>query len=79
MTLKDALKQFEALGSDKMRAQNSKCRAGSAQFGVKRGEIRKVAEKIKCDHALALGLWQTGNVDAQFSAPLVMKPAKLSA
>jgi 3-methyladenine DNA glycosylase AlkD len=79
MTLKEALKQLESLGDEKMRAQNAKHGAGKNQFGVKRGDIRKVAEKIKTDHELALALWQTGNVDAQFLAALVIKPGKLSA
>ena len=79
MTLKEALKQLESLGNEKMRAQNTKNGAGKNQFGVKRGDIRKVAEKIKTDHELALALWQTGNVDAQFLAALVIKPGNLSA
>jgi 3-methyladenine DNA glycosylase AlkD len=79
MTLKEALKQLESLGDEKMRAQNTRHGAGKNQFGVKRGEIRKVAEKIKTDHALALALWQTGNLDAQFLAALVIKPKNLSA
>ncbi len=79
MTLKDALKQLEALGSGRMRAQNAKHGAGTAQFGVKRGDIRKVAAQIKTDHALALALWQTGNIDAQFLAALVIQPKELSA
>jgi 3-methyladenine DNA glycosylase AlkD len=79
MTLKDALKQLESLGSERMRAQNSKHGAGKNQFGIKRGDIRKVAEKIKADHELALALWHTGNIDAQFLATLVIKPDKLSA
>ena len=79
MTLKEALKQLESLGNEKMRAQNTKNGAGKNQFGVKRGDIRKVAEKIKTDHELALALWQTGNVDAQFLAALVIKAKNLSA
>ncbi len=79
MTLTAALKQLESLGSEKMRAQNAKHGAGGKQFGVKRGDIRKVADKIKSDHALALALWRTGNIDAQFLAALVMKPKELSA
>lgn len=79
MTLKDAMKQLEALGNDRVRAQNAKHGAGKNQFGVMRGDIRKVAEKIKSDHALALALWETGNIDAQFLAALVMKPKDLSA
>ena len=52
---------------------------GKNQFGVKMGDIRGVAKKIKSDHELALALWKTGNVDAQFLATLVIKPKSLSA
>ena len=79
MTLKDALKQLKALGNEKVRALNAKSGAGDKQFGVQLGDIRKVAKKIKTDHALALSLWETGNVDAQFLATLVVQPKKLSA
>jgi 3-methyladenine DNA glycosylase AlkD len=79
MTLQQALKQLESLGNETVRAHNAKHGAGKNQFGVKRGDIRKVAEKIKTDDELALALWQTGNVDAQFLAALVIKPKNLSA
>lgn len=79
MTLKEALKQLEALGSERMRAQNTKNGAGKNQFGVKRGDVRAVAEKIKTDHELALALWKAGNIDAQFLATLVIKPKSLTA
>jgi 3-methyladenine DNA glycosylase AlkD len=84
MTLEEALRQLESLGSEGMRAYNAKSSAfgdgaGDNQFGVALGEIRTVAKKIKTDHALALALWDTGNVDAQFLATLLMEPKKLSA
>jgi 3-methyladenine DNA glycosylase AlkD len=79
MTLEESLKQLEALGNERMRAQNKRHGAGDNQFGVKLGDIRKVAAKIKTDHALALELWETGNVDARLLAILVIEPKKLSA
>jgi 3-methyladenine DNA glycosylase AlkD len=79
MTLKEALKQLESLGNDKMRAHNAKNGAGENQFGVKHGDIRVLAKKIKTDHALALDLWKTGNIDAQYLAILILQPKKLSA
>lgn len=78
MTLEEALKELEARGSEKMRAQNRKRGAGEKQYGVMMGDIRKVANKIKVDHGLALELWETGNVDARFLALLILKPEKLS-
>ena len=79
MTLKETLKQLKALGTAKVRAQNAKSGAGDNQFGVSLGDIRVLAKKIRTDHPLALSLWETGNVEAQFLAALVIEPKKLSA
>jgi 3-methyladenine DNA glycosylase AlkD len=78
MTLKETLKQLESLGDEGMRAYNTKGGAGD-NFGVKLGDLRVLAKKIKSDHDLALALWKTGNIDAQFLATLVIKPKSLSA
>ncbi len=78
MTLKEVLAQLEALGNDKRRAFNVKNGAGTMpQFGVAMGDLRALAKKIKTDHALAMKLWKTGNIDAQLLAILLMKPASL--
>lgn len=78
MTLDQALEQLEALGTEQVRAQNARAGAGENQFGVRLGEIRKLAKQIRTNHELALELWDTGNVDAQFLAMLVIAPKKLS-
>ncbi len=79
MTFEESLAQLEALGNEKMRAQNTKHGASGNQFGVRRGDLRKLAKKIKTNHELALALCGTGNIDAQFLAILLMKPENLSA
>jgi 3-methyladenine DNA glycosylase AlkD len=79
MTLKETLKQLEALGNQKMLAHNRKHGAGDNQFGVLLGDIRKLATKIKTNHELAIALWETGNVDARLLAILLIKPNRLSA
>jgi 3-methyladenine DNA glycosylase AlkD len=85
MNLKEALAKLESLGDEKRRAFNIKpaphgIPAGKLkQFGVAMGDLRKLAAKIKSDHALALELWNTGNIDAQLLAILIMKPKELSA
>lgn len=83
VTVAEVLRQLESLGSAAVRAQNAKNSpfgegAGDNQFGVALGDIRTVAKKIRTNHALALALWDTGNVDAQFLATLLMEPKKLS-
>lgn len=78
MTLKDALARLKALGNERMRAQNKKHGADDNQFGVRMGDIRKVAAEIKTDHDLGLALWKSGNLDARLLAILVLKPKDLS-
>src|SRR5262249_5147251 len=79
MTLNETLKQLKALGNEATRAHNAKWGAGDNQFGVKHGDIRALAKKIKTNHELAMALWETGNVDAQLLAILLIKPQALSA
>ncbi|GGB87635.1 DNA alkylation repair protein [Dyadobacter sediminis] len=76
--LKETLSQLEALGSEKMHAFNKKHGVGNNQFGVKMGDIRTLAKKIKTNHQLALELWNTGNTDARFLAILLIDPKQLS-
>lgn len=78
ITLKDTVKQLEALGNEKVRAHNKKNGAPDDQFGVRLGDIRKLAAKIKTNHQLAIALWDTGNIDARLLATLLIKPENLS-
>lgn len=78
MTVKETLKQLEALGNEKTRRLHQKNGAGDSLFGVPMGDIRKVAAKIKNDRELALALWETGNLDARLLAILLLKPKQLS-
>jgi 3-methyladenine DNA glycosylase AlkD len=79
MTLNDTLKQLKALGNEAMRKHNTKYGAGDNQFGVKHGDIRTLAKKIKPNHELGMSLWKTGNADAQLLAILLIKAKDLSA
>ncbi len=84
VTLEEAMRQLKSLGNAGLRAQNAKSGplgsgAGDNQFGVSRGDVRILAKKIKTNHELALALWKTGNIDAQFLATLLIKVNLLSA
>ena len=79
MTLEETLTKLKALGNEKMRAQNTKYGASDNQFGVRRGDVRALAKKIKINHELAMALWETENIDARFLAILLIKPKALSA
>lgn len=72
MTVDEALAELESLGDESVRKRYAKAGAGKHVFGVKLGELRKLAKRIKKDHALAVGLWKTKNVDARLLSILVL-------
>ena len=78
MTATEILDTLKALGDEKMYAHNKKFGAHDNQFGVKMGDIRALAKKIKTNHELAKELWETGNIEARFLATLIMVPKLLS-
>ena len=79
VTVEETLKELQSLGNASRRAHNTKYGAGDNQFGVKSGDLRILANKLKTNHELALALWQTGNVDAQMLGALVINVKLLSA
>lgn len=84
MTVKDILATLKSMGVEARRSHNAKVGPdGTApptdQYGVKSGDVRTLAKKIKADKALALRLWETGNLEAQMLAALLLKPKDLSA
>src|SRR4051794_23111856 len=78
MTVKEILAKLESLSNETMFLHHKKNGAGDNQFGVKLGDIRTLANKIKKDHALALALWDTGNLDAQLLSTLIIDVKALS-
>lgn len=79
MNLKETLKELESLSDEKTKRYNLKNGVGENQYGVKLGDIRKVAKKIKTNQKLALELWKTKNFDAQMLATLIMKAKEFTA
>ena len=78
MTVKEILAKLKSLGDEKVRAHNKKWGVDDNQFGVKMGDIRKMADSIKVDHKLAMGLWETGNMEAMLLAILIIDKKSLS-
>ncbi len=77
-TVAGILADLASLGEEKVKARNARLGAGEDQFGVRMGDIRKVAKKHKNHHELGLALWATGNLEARLLAALLVKPARLS-
>lgn len=78
-SLKETLDQLKALTNEKMHKHNKKNGVGDNQYGVKLGDIKAMAKKIKTNHKLAMELWETGNLDAMLLGVLLIDLKSLSA
>lgn len=61
MTYDEIKAELKALCNEKMRQIYAKQGAGEDHFGVKMGDLRILAKKIKPDQDLAAKLWDCGN------------------
>jgi 3-methyladenine DNA glycosylase AlkD len=77
-TVKSILAELESLGDERVRAHNRKDGAGDAQFGVKLGDVRKVAAKVKGERELVDALWKTKKLEPRLVAILLVKPKDLA-
>ena len=78
MTYEEVMARLEALGSEQTRRTYLRHGATEPLFGVKFGDLRPLAKRIKTDHALAERLWASGNADARLLACMVADPARFS-
>jgi len=78
MTVKEVLTELEALGNPGTKKILTKHGAEEPFFGVKTGDLKKVQKKIKKNHELSLGLYESGNSDAMYLAGLVADEKTIS-
>jgi 3-methyladenine DNA glycosylase AlkD len=74
MKLAEAMAQLEAAGSEQTRKTYKRHGATDPMFGVSYAVLYKMRKAIKKDQALALQLWETGNLDARVLATMVADP-----
>ena len=73
-TLDDVLADLEAKGDPAIAAIYGRHGAQGKCFGVRFGDLGRMAKRIGTDHALALRLWRTRNVDARQLACMLADP-----
>ncbi|MEK7469925.1 MAG: hypothetical protein AAB074_21360 [Planctomycetota bacterium] len=56
MTTREILANLKSLGNKARLRHNIKMGAPENQFGVKMGDVRAIAKKIKTDHKLAIAI-----------------------
>lgn len=79
MKLKEAMAALEAMGTEPVKVLWLKHGAKEPFFGVKIGDLKPLAKKLKGEQALALELYATGNGDAQYLAGMIADGAKMTA
>jgi 3-methyladenine DNA glycosylase AlkD len=77
MTLQEAMRELEGLGTAQNRKVYARHGVGEDMFGVSYADLEKLKKRIKVDHDLALELWATGNHDARILATKIGDPARL--
>lgn len=75
MTVDHVLKELESLGTEQNRKIFRRHGLGENLYGVSSADLSKLKKRIKVDHQLALGLWESGNYDARVLATLIADPA----
>jgi len=78
MKLKEVMSKLEALGSPAVKTIWLKHGAKEPFFGVKIGDLKPLAKKLKGQQAVALELYATGNGDAQYLAGMVADGAQMT-
>jgi len=77
MTLAEALRALEKAGTAQARKTYTRHGAAEPMFGVSFATLKELTKRIDVDHELALGLWDTGNFDAQNLAVKIVDPARM--
>jgi 3-methyladenine DNA glycosylase AlkD len=77
MDLSTAMARLAAMGNEARKKHMKKRGAGDNLFGVPLGDLRRFAAELGRDHALALSLWETGNIDAMMLSVMTLEPEKL--
>ena len=75
MTLSEAMTALKSAGTEQTRRTYLRHGAAEPLFGVKYGDLRRIAKRIGKDHQLARALWATDDTDARLLACMVADPA----
>src|SRR5262245_30914269 len=78
MTLAETMRALEKAGSEQTRKTYRRHGAKEPMFGVSFATLKTLVGRIRVDHELALGLWETGNHDARVLAMKIADPARIS-
>ncbi|MBL7766467.1 MAG: DNA alkylation repair protein [Chitinophagaceae bacterium] len=70
-TVASIMSELESMGSEQIRKTFARHGAPINQFGVKIADLKTIVKRLKKNHDLAMGLFNTGNSDAMYLAGLI--------
>jgi 3-methyladenine DNA glycosylase AlkD len=79
MNVQEALDTLKSLGTEQNRKIYRRHGAGEDVYGVSFAHLKDLKKKIKTDHELGVGLWNSGNHDARMLAGMIADPKRLDA
>lgn len=74
----EILAELQAKASEATRKIYAKQAGGDRVMGVKMGELRTLANRLKKQHALGLELWDTGCFEARVVATMLLDPKQIT-
>ncbi len=77
MDLNEVMHALQEFGNNQTKKMLVRHGAREPFFGVKVGDLKKLARKIKKNHRLALELYNTENSDAMYLASLIADTDKI--
>ena len=77
-SVSSVLRELEALGNPQTKKILLRHGVSEPFFGVKVGDMKPIVKRIKKNHDLSLGLFATGNADAQYFAGLIADEKRIS-
>jgi 3-methyladenine DNA glycosylase AlkD len=90
MKCAEVMKQLKSFGSEQTRKTYGRHGIGGPMFGVKYGDLNKLAKQLNTldrkggfagstgAHELAMELWDSGNLDARVLATMIVDPSRMT-
>ena len=78
MTVDEVVAELKKLGKESYKQTMFRHGAKEPFFGVSIADMKKIQKRVKTDHVLALGLYDTGIGDAQYLAVYLCDPSKFT-
>lgn len=79
MAFADVMGALQKAGSEQTRKTYLRHGAKEPMFGVSFATLKVLHKLVKVDHALAIALWDTGNLDARNLAVKIVDPMEMTA